>query len=75
MPITKKKFFGWFERPFGKGVGECPRGHEFSFVFMAELKGGAIENHVEKFFPLNKLPKDLILLQTPIIKKLLDFYK
>lgn len=73
MLITKEKFFGWFERPFGKGVGECSRGHEFSFVFIAELKGGATENHAEKFFPLNKLPKNLISLQIPIIKELNHF--
>ncbi|MEK7116782.1 MAG: NUDIX domain-containing protein [Patescibacteria group bacterium] len=75
MPITKESFFDWFERPFGKNIGESPRGHEFSFVFTAELKGKKRENQIEKFFPLNKLPKNLLPLQIPIIKKLSYFYK
>lgn len=74
MSIAKQKFFDWFERPFGKGMGQSPRGHEFSFVFMAESKNKVRENSTEKFFPLNKLPKDLILSQMPIVEKLLNFY-
>ena len=72
MKTGKKIFFNWFERPFGSGIGKSPRGHEFSFVFLSELKGKVKEKTTEKFFSLKNLPKDLLLSQKPIIKELLS---
>jgi hypothetical protein len=67
-------FFDWFERPYGHQNGHSARGHEFSFVYTAYLKGESRENENEKFFPFHKLPGDIMHHQIPIVDKLAKYF-
>lgn len=66
--VTTPKFFGWFEYPKGNDIGQCERGHAFSFVFISKPKKMPTTNATRKFFPLNQLPKNLLKGHVPVIK-------
>lgn len=76
VKITPKSvsFFGWFERPYGDGPGESPRGHEFSFTFTVHAENAVDENVHACFFPLSQLPERIIANQFPIIDELKKKY-
>ena len=70
----KASQLGWFERVFGRSRGQSQRGHEFSIVFVVRTSQKVKEDNVAKFFPLKKLPKNIMHHQLPIIKKLKEFF-
>ncbi len=70
IPPNKAIFFDWFERTSGKNKEQSSRGHEFSLVFIIKSRQKIEENDIAKFFPLRKLPKNIMHHQLPIIKKL-----
>ncbi len=78
---TPYGYWRWFQYPIGTGAGESPRGDVISLLFIMETGADnkapgthVVETAEAKFFPLGKMPPDLIPIQIPLMDALKAHY-
>ena len=69
---TKTDFFKWFDHPYGTKVGENPRGSVISIYSTCMDPGNVTENDIGRFFPVSKIPKNILTVHIPIMKALAE---
>jgi hypothetical protein len=67
-------FLNWLQYPKGNGVGESPRGDVVSLVFVSDRAVDVAENATTRFFPLDRLPEDLLPIHVPLMGVLKKHY-